>query len=184
MEIKLRSAGKMRGDCTAPYVVEMSEKCTVKEFVEYVLEECQKEWGYIGIFSKGHFFGNPKIEYSHGKLTTENTLKEVENKVVRRAVANGGWSNMDYILHIEDEKGEEMINDKLELLSMADRFDVKKSGGRFDIFHKEEELMATIDDKGITYYVTGAYNCGTDYLDINMEALMELKEFCEMMIKE
>ena len=77
-----------------------------------------------------------------------------------------------------------MINDKLELLSMADMFNVKKSGGRFDIFPKGEELMATIEHNCITYYVTGAYNCGTDYIDINMKALMGLKEFCEMMIKE
>ena len=95
---KLHSAGKVRGDCTAPYNVELDRAYTVNEFVNTVLT--RKEWGYIGIHCDGTFFGEPKCEYKYDKLMY--TLPDnVMNRRVVKAEADGGWSRMDYLLWIE-----------------------------------------------------------------------------------
>ena len=78
-----------------------------------------------------------------------------------------------------------MINDKLELLSMAENFMVsKRNDGGYDIDHKKEDIGAVIYVNGeIQYFVTGIYNSGTDWAEIDIEALNDLKRFCEMMAK-
>ena len=78
-----------------------------------------------------------------------------------------------------------MINDKLELLSMAKQFMVsKRTDGGYDIDHKTENVAAVVFVNGeIQYYVTGIYNSGTDWEEIDIEALNDLKRFCEMMAK-
>ena len=78
-----------------------------------------------------------------------------------------------------------MINDKLELLSMAEQFMVsKRNDGGYDIDHKTENIGAVVFINGeIQYYVTGIYNSGTDWAEIDIEALNDLKRFCEMMAK-
>ena len=95
---RMYSAGAVRGDCTAPYNIELDKAYTVNEFVHEVLTK--KEWGYIGIYCKGEFFGKPKCEYNHGRLlyTLPNN---VLNKKVVKAQADGGWSRMDYVLWIK-----------------------------------------------------------------------------------
>lgn len=103
--LKLLQTGKAGSDCTAPYDVKIYGQCTVKEFVECVFAQFPKEWGYIGI-ADGSIFGNPKVEYSKGRLTTENNLKNVENCTVLKATTRGGWSRMDYYLQIETRDGD------------------------------------------------------------------------------
>ena len=78
-----------------------------------------------------------------------------------------------------------MINDKLELLSMAEQFMVsKRNDGGYDIDHKTENVSAVVFINGeIQYYVTGIYNSGTDWAEIDIEALNDLKRFCEMMAR-
>jgi hypothetical protein len=98
---KMYRAGQVRGDCTAPYDVELDKEYTVSEFVNTVLT--RKEWGYIGIYCKGEIFGKPKCEYRGDKLLyalPDNVL----NKKVIKVKADGGWSRMDYLLWVE-EKG-------------------------------------------------------------------------------
>lgn len=95
---KLHSAGEVRGDCTAPYNVELDKEYTVNEFVQAVLTK--QEWGYIGIYCQGKIFGEPKCEYKHGKLMY--TLPDnVMNRRVVKAKADGGWTCMNYLLWIE-----------------------------------------------------------------------------------
>lgn len=95
------SGGPLGG--TAPYEVILREHCTVREFVEYVLES-GKDWGYIGIHNqeKGPFFGYPNIQYSGSRLKseTEGNFVEFLDKPVIKATADGGWSRMDYILYV------------------------------------------------------------------------------------
>jgi hypothetical protein len=96
------SGGPLGG--TAPYDVILLEKCTVREFVEYVLDT-KSDWGYIGIYNpeRNPFFGDPHIEYSNGKLkskTSELNFGEFLDKPVIKATAGGGWSRMDYILYV------------------------------------------------------------------------------------
>jgi hypothetical protein len=96
---KMYMAGKVRGDCTAPYNVELDKAYTVNEFVHTVLTK-SRDWGYIGIDCNGKIFGEPKCEYRYGKLLY--TLPEdVLNKNVVKVEADGGWSRMDYLLWIE-----------------------------------------------------------------------------------
>lgn len=96
---KLYSAGEVRGDCTAPYNVKLDKEYTVNEFINAVLTK--NEWGYIGIYCQGTFFGEPKCEYRYDKLLY--TLPDnVLNKNVIKVKADGGWSRMDYLLWIED----------------------------------------------------------------------------------
>lgn len=96
------SGGPLGG--TAPYEVILFEKCTVREFVGYVLDT-KSDWGYIGIYNpeKNPFFGYPHIEYSHGKLEVGSIFEdfgEFLDKPVIKATADGGWSRMDYILYV------------------------------------------------------------------------------------
>ena len=105
VSLELRQIGRAGSDCTAPYEVIIHGKCTVREFVECVLTH-HKEWGYIGI-SDGSIFGNPRIEYARGTITTENTLKDIKDYIVVKALASGGWSRMDYLLTIEQESEDE-----------------------------------------------------------------------------
>lgn len=96
------SGGPLGG--MAPYEVTLLEKCTVKEFVEYVLNT-KDDWGYIGIYNpeKGPFFGYPNIQYSGGKLKAGSIVEdfgEFLDKPVINATASGGWSRMDYILYV------------------------------------------------------------------------------------
>lgn len=81
-----------------------------------------------------------------------------------------------------------MINDKLELLSMAENFMIKKKSGdyegQYEVEHKVAEVGAIINpDRSVEYYVTGVYNSGCDWAEIEMDALMDLKRFCEFMVK-
>jgi hypothetical protein len=96
------SGGPLGG--TAPYKVILLEKCTVKEFVEYVLNT-ENTWGYIGIYNKEKdpFFGYPNIQYSGNKFKAGSIIEdfgEFLDKPVIKATADGGYGNMDYILYV------------------------------------------------------------------------------------
>lgn len=96
------SGGPLGG--TAPYKVILLEKCTVREFVEYVLNN-KSDWGYIGIYNKERnpFFGWPNIQYSCGRLKAGSIIEdfgEFLDRPVGEATADGGWSRMDYILYV------------------------------------------------------------------------------------
>lgn len=76
-----------------------------------------------------------------------------------------------------------MISEKLELLSMAEKYSVtKRTDGEYEIAHNSSELGAIINGQGmVEYYVTGVYNCGADWAEIEMDELMALKRFCELL---
>ena len=92
--------GPERGDCTAPYWVELDKDYTVEEFIQTVLT-IKYEWGYIKIHQRPpvSFFDYPECEYRHGKLLT-NLPQEYLYKPVKFAEAAGGWSRMDYVLYL------------------------------------------------------------------------------------
>lgn len=97
----LRQAGATSSDCTAPYDVIFHKQCTVREFVDYVLTS--DEWGYIGVYKRGSIFGDPCCEYSYGKLKTNPLPEGVLSKIIVCAEASGGWTRMDYQLHLASE---------------------------------------------------------------------------------
>ena len=71
------------------------------------------------------------------------------------------------------------MNKILRLLELGEKYNIKQNTDNltYEINDYENELVAIIDGDDVSYYVTGAYNSGIDYLDINMKALDELKEF-------
>ena len=77
------------------------------------------------------------------------------------------------------------MNKNLELLSYSRKFQIKKTEENvYKIEHTMTNLGATINkDNEIKYYVTGCYDSGCDWEQIDLEYFIELKEFCELMIK-
>ena len=84
------------------YTVEFHKRCTVKEFIDYVLTLGEK--GYIGIYSRdpdGRFFGKPKCEYFWAELKTQMP-SDYLTKHVKKAEAESGYGRADYILYLEE----------------------------------------------------------------------------------
>lgn len=56
----------------------------------------------------------------------------------------------------------------------------------YEIEDELNELGAIIfvDDEKITYYVTNCYDSCADWKDINLEALSNLKNFCEYITRD
>lgn len=80
-----------------------------------------------------------------------------------------------------------MVKDKLELLSMAEGYMIKKKQGyaqTYEVQHDTAEVGAIISGDMIQYYITGVYNNCADWEEIDMDALMKLKKFCEFLVKE
>lgn len=99
---QIKQCGPERGDCTAPYEVNLDKEYLVREFIEEVLKN-KREWGYIGIKTDNiwKYFGDPKCEYRYGKLL--NTLPDdYMSRKIKSVTTDGGWSRMDYILELED----------------------------------------------------------------------------------
>lgn len=88
-------------DCTSVYDIELDKPYTVGEFIDTVLTELPKEWGYIGIDNKKSIFGDPCCEYRYGKLVTQSLPDNILKKNIKEVRADGGWSRMDYKIKIE-----------------------------------------------------------------------------------
>lgn len=98
MNIELKRVGRERKDATSPYdvIITSNNFITVNDLIDYILENRKHEWGYIGIMNDSEpFFGEPCIEYRHGKLLSEFE-KNILNKTVEKVKADGGYSRMDY----------------------------------------------------------------------------------------
>lgn len=79
---------KTFSDDTALYRITDYKATTVGEFVDEVLKERPRDWGYIDT-------PNARCEYRDRKLLT--TLpEEVLTRKIKRVEGYGGWSRMDY----------------------------------------------------------------------------------------
>ena len=95
----------------------------------------------------------------------------------------------------ENEDLKATIDDLKEQISKAPKSDEIESlkSKIADYETKEKERKEEEDKKifeenlnknnEIKYYVTGCYDSGCDWEEIEIECFMELKEFCELMIK-
>ena len=112
--LKYTGMGPVGGDCCGEVYYQLTRPCTVKELCDYIVAN-DREWGYIGLERKrgpdgyfhGSLFGEPNIEYFHGKYVDSrrnpiefNFPEEIANKTVKAVRASGGWSRMDYILEV------------------------------------------------------------------------------------
>ena len=74
------------------------------------------------------------------------------------------------------------IEKSLELIASARKYDVKKfEGGAYEIRDDDAALAACYSDGEWSYCVTGVYNSGDDYAEIDMGALMRLAEFARLL---
>lgn len=84
------------------------------------------------------------------------------------------------------------VQDKLKLLSYAEQFIVTET-------EEDKQTVYDIDCKGAAYYglsariyrdgethyyVSGIYNSGTDYAEIDIDAFRNLVRFCKLMTKD
>lgn len=90
-------AGPEGGDCTVPYHVNVKENTTLREFINTVL--LRKEWGLIVIRSENDRFKEYEITYEQENMAAPT--EEHMDSIVRHVTAQGGWTNMNYVLTIE-----------------------------------------------------------------------------------
>ena len=95
-EIKLIYKSGPFGDECSLYNVQIEEKTTVKDIIDFALNR-KEEWGDIYINNKKLF------EYRHGELLLHDNLIKYgiqpdseKKKIVKNVIAYGGWSAMDY----------------------------------------------------------------------------------------
>lgn len=88
------------GDCTAGYKVQFSNEYTVREFIEEVLKKHPGEWGDIKLKNL-----EARTKYRYGTLVKQNFPDQLPDSKIVKAYAVGGYSNMDYILTIEQVGG-------------------------------------------------------------------------------
>ena len=73
--------------------------------------------------------------------------------------------------------------DVLELLALGRDFNVTKKDGEFEV--ERGDIAAVISKKGeVSYFITGAYNSGIDWLEIDMNEFKAVEKFCELIIKQ
>lgn len=95
--------GPIRGDECSHTIYEAIKPVTVQELCDYIISN-DREWGYIGIACPGTIFGNPNVEYFHGKYvdSKRNPIEfkfppNIANAIVKRIDWDGGWSRADWI---------------------------------------------------------------------------------------
>ena len=99
--MRFQQVGRTAGDETTPYKVIGFKSRTVSEFIQEVLKENPKEWGYISV--GGHFYQTRRkgsCEYRYGRLLSEMP-KELLDVEIKEILACGGWSRMDYTINWE-----------------------------------------------------------------------------------
>lgn len=90
------SYGSMGGDATCAYYVTLNKPMTVGEFIDEWMKENPSDWGYFGIFNKRAIFGDPRCEYSSGKIKGEPLPQKYLNKKIKDVFGSGGWSRSDF----------------------------------------------------------------------------------------
>ena len=99
---KFRQIRPEGSDCTAPYEIILDKEYTVREFIETVLTELPREWGYFGIKKDGTAYGDPYCEYRGGQLLSR-LPEELLDQEINYVTAFGGWSRMDYQFRLKEE---------------------------------------------------------------------------------
>lgn len=96
----LTQVGQTRGDCTAPYKVNLDREYTIEEFVNAVIKNRTDERGSVMIGSR---FSDAICEYHDGRITKPipESLKTIK---ILSATADGGWTLIDYCLTLKTDE--------------------------------------------------------------------------------
>lgn len=77
------------------------------------------------------------------------------------------------------------IKEKLDLLALSKDFIVTKNAFGYRVDDALSDLIAYIyETPTIEIYIGGAYNTGQDEIEIDIERLDSLREFCGLMIED
>jgi hypothetical protein len=87
------------GDAISHYKAEFVSNPTLEEFVNWILETNPEEWGDI----RGVDFWTKYVEYRYGKIVELcDNYDAIKGKTISLKRMDGGWTNMDYTIEIEE----------------------------------------------------------------------------------
>ena len=96
--IHLKQISQSAPDCTVDFSVYLSRPYTLKEFIREITTF--KEHGYLHITSSE--FRSLTVEYDHNKFEPTEDFKRVENRLINKVSASGGWGRMDYYIDAKE----------------------------------------------------------------------------------
>ena len=91
--ITLKENTDIAGDCTCGFEVTLDKEYTVIEFINTILSERKKEWGYFIV-------NEITVEYRHGELLDIPFNDEILQSKMNNVSAWGGWTRMDYRIEL------------------------------------------------------------------------------------
>lgn len=88
-------------DGTAPYDVSFDRNYTVKDFVDYILNN-ELNWGSVTVGDKPRWVGGDLVgQYTHGKIRKDTEYNHKwDDCIIKSAHMHGGWSYYNYYLVI------------------------------------------------------------------------------------
>ena len=98
--MKYIQTGPTGGDETAPYSIQGFRAKTVVEFINEMLEECPRQWGYIEVKGESAgvcFLWSRRIEYRSGQLLAE-IPDDWKYREIEMVHAVGGWGYMSFFI--------------------------------------------------------------------------------------
>lgn len=94
------------GDATSNYDVEINGCAinTIGDFVDWVLSNRSNEWGDFRItIVDGISTAKVFYEYKYGRLVDEIPNDILSLPIPKKFYANGGWTNMSYLIKLDDK---------------------------------------------------------------------------------
>lgn len=120
--MKFEQTSKERSDCTASYSVTNYKSKTVGEFIREVIEMRPKEWGKIKVKLDGlSWLSYPYCEYKWGEIVNDIDEK-YKSLRIKSMTGDGGWTQMDYYIEVENETDEPYDPYKVTVESILDMF--------------------------------------------------------------
>ena len=110
--------------------VKLDREYTIEEFINTVLKNYANEWGIFEVKRGSNTIDS--FEYSYGKLASESNNVYQDYKI-KEVYASGGWSRMDYVLYLEEEKNLKPDKPNNNKESGSLRFIVKEHNGKESI---------------------------------------------------
>ena len=113
----------MGGDAMSYYAVHTSRPCTVREFVDWVLERSRSfhEWGTIQISGPDKFWPAIRaVDYKNGAVIENghhilrcdpSAFDRYGDVIIKKIKAVGGYSAMDYCLSLSVEPETNIVTD-------------------------------------------------------------------------
>lgn len=96
--IHLKQISQSAPDCIVNFSVYMSRPYTLKEFIREVTTF--KEHGFLHIHSSE--FRSIEVEYDYNKFEPTEDFKRVENRLINKVSASGGWGRIDYYIDVKE----------------------------------------------------------------------------------